>query len=114
MAIVAVGDFDAEAVEEMIIERFSDIATAVDPEPVPSLTVSAGTEPTYFVIADPEFPEAWSELNYPLSSIPNPATVGAIRQGLAFDLAFDMLAKRLEEGSVARQDSFLRFGPSFQ
>ena len=110
MAVVAVGDFDAEAVEEMIIERFSDIATAVDPEPVPSPTVSTGTEPTYFVIADPEFPEAWSELNYPLSSIPNPATVGAIRQGLAFDLAFDMLAKRLEEDRLRGKTPFFDSG----
>ena len=110
MAIVAVGDFDAAAVEQMIIERFSDIATAADPEPVPSPTIGAATETTYFVIADPEFPEAWSELNYPLASIPNPGTVGAIRQGLAFDLAFDMLAKRLEEDRLRGTTPFFDSG----
>ena len=110
MAVIAVGDFDAAAVEQMIVDRFGDLAGPADPEPVPRPTTSVSTEPGFFVLADPEFPETWSELNYPVPLDRNSSSVGAVRQSFALDLAFEILATRLEEDTLLGRTPFFDSG----
>ena len=111
MAIIAVGDFDADVIEQLIVERFAAVEPAENPEPLPLPTTKAATEPTFFIIADPEYPQAWAELNYPLPAIENGGTVGSVRQGMAFDLAWTMIVNRLQEDSLRGGTPF--FDPSF-
>lgn len=111
MAVVAVGDFDADVIEQMIFERFAEIPSADGADPVPAPATEPASEPSFFIIADPEYPQAWAELNYPLPVIGDKGTVGAVRQGIAFDLAWTMIVNRLEEQSLLGSAPF--FDPSF-
>ncbi len=110
MAVIAVGDFDAAEVEQMIIDRFAGIPPPDDPVPVPEPLIPAATEPTFFVLADPEFPEAWAELNYPVPADSASTTVGALRRSLARELAWNMLATRLREDTLRGTTPFFDSG----
>jgi len=111
MAVIAVGDFDADVIEQLILERFAAVEPAENPEPLPNHATQAATEPTFFIIADPEYPQAWAELNYPLPEIENGDSVGSVRQSMAFDLAWTMIVNRLTEDSLRGEAPF--FDPSF-
>jgi len=111
MAIVAVGDFDADVIEQLIFERFAPVPSAVDPDPVPRPIIQAASEPAFFIIADPEYPQAWAELNYPLPVLDDEGTVGSVRKTMALDLAWAMIVNRLQETSLS--GSALFFDPSF-
>jgi zinc protease len=111
MAIVAVGDFDADVIEQMIFERFDPVEPPLDPEPIPQPVTEPATEPAFFIIADPEYPQAWAELNYPLPAPEGSDTVGGVRQAMALDLAWTMIVNRLQEASLRGEAPF--FDPSF-
>ncbi len=111
MAIIAVGDFDADAIEQLIFERFAPVASAVDPDPVPHPIIQAATEPAFFIIADPEYPQAWAELNYPLPVLDGEGTIGSLRQSMALELAWEMIVNRLQETALRGSAPF--FDPSF-
>ena len=100
MAIIAVGDFDAAAIEGLIEERFGTIAPRGAVEPVPDIPTEPFDEPSFFILADPESPETFVELNYPIPVDGPPGTVGAVRTSLASQLAFDMLSTRLHEDTL--------------
>ena len=110
MAVVAVGDFAAADIEQMIVERFAGIPAADDPVPVPDPTTDVASETAYFVIADPEFSEAWSELNYPVPAGSDPDTIGVLRSAFATDLAWNMLATRLSEDTLRGTTPFFNSG----
>ena len=110
MAVVAVGDFDVDLIEDMIVERFGDVAKPVDAEPVPRPSTGVFSEPEYFIIADPEFPEAWSELNYPIPADRPTDTIGSVRRFFALSMAFDMLATRLREDTLRGTTPFFNSG----
>ena len=111
MAIIAVGDFDADVVEQMISERFDPVDPPIDPQPIPQPVTEEASEPSFFVIADPEYPQAWAELNYPLPATPYEGSVGTVRRSMALDLAWTMLVNRLQEDSLRGDAPF--FDPSF-
>jgi len=54
MAIVAVGDFDAATVEELIRINFGSIPAATDPRPRTTYTVPPHSETLYSIVTDPE------------------------------------------------------------
>jgi zinc protease len=62
-------------------------------------------------MADPESPETFVEINYPVPVSGGPSTVGSVRQDVASDLAFDILATRLHEDTLRSVTSF--HDPSF-
>ena len=100
MAIIAVGDFDAEAIEALIAERFGGLEARGASEPLPDISTEPFDDASFFVLADPESPETFVELNYPVPVDGDPGTVGAVRASLASQLAFDMLATRLDEDAL--------------
>jgi zinc protease len=121
MAIVAVGDFRAEDIEALIVERFDGVEASADPTPVPVPSTEAATEATFMVLADPETVEAFAELNYPLPAADSrtrdrhpanvaPATVGAARRALAMEMAWTILVNRLDEASLRGEVPFWNAG----
>jgi len=109
MAVIAVGDFDVDEVEQLIIERFGPIPAPEDPRRPPELFTLPFDDPAYFVLADPEYAEAWSELNYPLPA-ESPGTIGAQRTSLAMEMAWGMLSTRLMEDVTRGEADF--YNPS--
>jgi zinc protease len=111
MALVAVGDFDADDMEALIEERFGGLAPRGSAEPVPELTTEPFSEPAFLIMADPESPETFVELNYPVPVDGDPSTVGSVRQSIAGQIAFDIIATRLREDTLEGVTPF--FDPSF-
>jgi zinc protease len=111
MAVIAVGDFDADLIEDLIATRFAALQGPDEPLPLPEPATAAFPEPAFFVLADPEYPQAWAELNYPLPALAEPATIGTVRLATAFELAWDIVVARLEEQSLRGDAPF--FDPSF-
>ena len=110
MAVVAVGDFEVDEVEELIRNRFESLEPPAEPRPRPALTTAPFDEPQFVVLPDPESPNAFVELNYPLPALES-GTIGPARQELALALAFDMVVTRLDEDSRLGDTGF--FNPSF-
>ncbi len=110
MALVAVGDFDVDEIETMIRDRFEALTGPATPRSAPSVATAPFSEPKFFVLADPEYPGAFVELNYPLPG-EELGTVGVHRRQLALDLAFEMLVTRLTEDALRGEAPY--FGPSF-
>lgn len=96
MAVIAVGDFDVDEVEQFIVERFGSMEVPSDPRAHPDLTTEPAAESRFVVLLDPEYQQAFVELNYPLPAL-DYGTIGAERQSLALQLAFDMMVTRLQE-----------------
>jgi zinc protease len=109
MAVVAVGDFDVDEIEQLIRERFGRLEMPPNPRTRPLLSTEAATAASFVVLPDPESPNAFVELNYPLPAL-DPGTVGAVRQDLALGLAFRMVVTRLDEDSRRSDAPF--FNPS--
>ncbi len=95
IAIVVVGDVDVDAAEQQVIEIFGTLAGRDGPTP-PVIATEVAAEPEFFILADPEHRESFVELNYALPQLP-PGTVGSMRQQLALDVAWSVVADRLDE-----------------
>ena len=106
MAVVAVGDFDAEDVVAMIDERFSQIETAdAGPAPVEP-EVPESTEVRIGVLADADQPTASVEIYYP-GSVTESQTFGDRKGAWARLLAFEMIATRLNDDITRGESPFL-------
>ena len=110
MAIVAVGDFDAAQIEGLIADRFGGVAAPPDPREEPGLFTVPFTSPKILVLADPEAPYSFVELNYPVPAGEAQGTVGSLRRELALQAAFAMLSTRLYEDTLRGLTPF--FDPS--
>ncbi len=99
MAVVAVGDFDGDVLEDLISEAFGSLSNPSEPAPLLDLFTTVATEPSFFVLADPEASQPWVELNYPVPVTPS-ANVGSLRQELAMNLAWIMLEARLSDDAL--------------
>jgi zinc protease len=96
MAIVAVGDFDVDDVEALIVERFADETMPdVAPERV-SADVPPHAETRYKVITDPENPSTTAQVYFqkPAELM---STVDDYRSVLTSRLFYQMLNARLDE-----------------
>lgn len=100
MAVVAVGDFNADDIEERIEEHFGHL-TAPEDAPERSTFDIPGHEETLFAIAtDPEYPVSQVEVTYKREAVPA-ETAGDYRERLKRSLFRSMLNTRLSE--IARQ-----------
>ncbi len=100
MAVVAVGDIDTATIVDLIRERFEWLEDPADGGESPDLFTSPFSTPEVLVLADPEAPFSFVELNYPVPVPSDAGTVGAVRRELALGAAFAMLATRLREDTL--------------
>ncbi|HTY08846.1 MAG TPA: insulinase family protein [Candidatus Edwardsbacteria bacterium] len=96
MAVIAVGDFDRDAVVRQIKERFGAIPKAAKPAPRPVYPVPAQAEPRYSVVTDPEATGTMVSIEF-LRKPDTITTVGGARRELAAQLFAVMLNQRLDE-----------------
>jgi zinc protease len=106
MAVVAVGDFNPTAVEQMIKERFSAIPPALLARPRPNFEVPVQPGTSYAVITDKEMPAATIAL-YNKLPMREQATVSSYRQRIVDHLYAGMLNDRLAELSQKPDPPFI-------
>jgi zinc protease len=100
MAIVAVGDFDAAAIEEQIREQFADLAPAPDAEARPTFDVPLEADTGYLILSDPEIPTTQLQVFYKTEP-QRGDTVADYRNLLVTALFNNLLNFRLSE--ISRQ-----------
>ena len=96
MAVVAVGDFDVDEFEAMIVEHFSDLPAPENPTPRPTFDVPGHSETQYGVVSDPEYPISSVEISYKLPAQQG-QTVGAYRELIVRSLFNYLFNFRLDE-----------------
>ena len=106
MAVIAVGDFDAEAMEELIEKHFAGIPAAKKPRERESYKVPAHAETLFSIETDPELSGTSVAVHYkhPTSSQGN---YGDYRRSLLQSLYHGMLNSRLGELSQEAEPPFL-------
>ncbi len=100
MAVVAVGDFDADDIETLIRDRFEGVASPPGAPALPELSTTAFTTPEFLILADPEASDSFVEINYPVPAAGGAGTIGGLRRHFALEAAFNMLATRLHEDTL--------------
>lgn len=100
MAVAAVGDFDMDEIEQLIIDRFGPLKNPVDAPERKTYDLPAFDETRYRIITDPENPVTILQLGYNTLSEEVP-TVGGYRDRLLPMLFYRMLNFRLDE--IARR-----------
>ncbi|MRR08713.1 insulinase family protein [bacterium] len=106
MAVVAVGDFDRDAVAALIRKQFGAIKRAAGPKR-PLHPVPAQSHPRYSVATDPEATATEVGVNF-LRPPDTVTTVGGARREIALDLVSAMLNQRLDELSRQARPPFTR------
>ena len=64
MAVIAIGDFDVDAIEADIVERFSTLQTPDTPRELATIDVPDYGDSRYKVITDPEFTSTFMQIYY--------------------------------------------------
>jgi len=95
-AVIAVGDFDAAVVEQLIIDNFSNIPAKVNPREAVLYDVPDNVEPKVVIVVDKEAPETSVQLIWKRDKA-SVKTVGDYRKSLIKNLFTQMLNNRLQE-----------------
>lgn len=110
-AVIVVGDIDADTVEEWIVERFADDRPRVEPVPDrPELTVDPSTASLARVVDDPDLPEGYAIVGWPVSRTARSASDAddraRVERAIVRDLAFDIVATRLGNDALRGEAPF--------
>lgn len=100
MAVIAVGDFDVDAVEGLIQENFAPLENPATPRPRPSYDVPATDGIQYLTVSDPEQTDTmlYFMRRRPAAVIRTPEE---LRHDMVSDLFYIMLNERLSD--IARE-----------
>jgi zinc protease len=98
MAVVAVGDFDADSVERMIRDGFGGLATPADAPPRPESVFPAADVPRILVTADPELTGSVVQVCWMRPATPR-LTLADREEELAVRAFMSMLQRRLEQAA---------------
>ena len=109
MAIVAVGDLPVDRLEAEVVDRFSDLVGPEDPRERPQPSVPVMPEPRILTFADPELPSAFAEFLYPGPVVAS-GSYGALRDVMASQVAWDIVAERLDSDIVAGTADYFAVG----
>jgi zinc protease len=109
MAVIAVGDFDGERVEELVVEHFSRVMPRPDAPERPSYGVPDHEETLVAVATDEELTVSSVSVNYKKPA-PGPATLADYRQDIVQGFFDSMLNQRLSELTLAADPPFLGGG----
>lgn len=105
MSVIAVGDFDVAAVEDLIRTRFSNIPARPNAADRPYFDVPPHAETYYAIASDPELPSGQVGL-LTMQPPPSQGTMGDYRRGLVEQLASGMLNNRFQEISQREDPPF--------
>ncbi len=111
MSVIAVGDFDAAAIERIVKTDFTPIAEPASPKPRPTYDVPDHPGTRYAIATDKEA-AGTSVTVYHLSPAPDQTTVGAYRQQIVEGLFGSMLSARYTEIAQKPDAPFLGAGAS--
>ena len=100
MAIVAVGDFDADDVEETIREMFGALEMPEDPRTREHYPIEIHQGTRYSITFDPESRNPMVTVNYKHGRVDR-ATVGSYRESIVDGLVSGMLSERFQK--IARE-----------
>lgn len=104
-AVIAVGDFAAEAMIARVAELFGDLPQPIEPRPREDPPVPGHSETLYSVVTDPEATRTTVEMVW--QGAPRPvANLADWRANLAVDLGTAMLRDRFAELSKAADPPF--------
>ncbi|NLO11966.1 MAG: insulinase family protein [Candidatus Cloacimonetes bacterium] len=95
-SVVAIGDFDVDAIEEIIKEYFGIIPAKENPRPAEVVKVPDNIEPQVLIITDPEMPNTTAQFIWKRPVRPT-VTVDDYLDNLKQELYLNMLSSRLEE-----------------
>ncbi len=112
MALVAVGDFDVDAVEAMIRERFSRLKNPESPRERTNFTLPAHKETIYAVVTDPELPVTQVQVYFKKDVEETYEKVGDYRRSLVRSLFGSAINSRLAEITRQPDSPFLAAGVS--
>ena len=112
MAVVAVGDFDVDDVEQLIRERFADLTNPSAPREVGPINLADADVFAFARLADPEMPNAFIEVFYEGQMTPV-TDVGGYRRAIAYSLATDAVSSCFADDVSRGQAPFLTAYPSF-
>ena len=128
MAIVAVGDFDAAAIEQSIRERFADLENPADAPERRSYPLENHEETFFMIETDPELTSSSAGV-YFKTDIREQGTPRTYRQSLIENIYFSMMNNRLYErakeaeppfvgagvgrGALGREKAYYRMGVGF-
>lgn len=96
MALVAVGDFDVDAVEKMVKERFGKIAPVANPKPRLSYEVPDHKETLIAIVADEEATSNRVQIEYK-HDVQEYKTMADYRKTILANLASQLIDQRLAE-----------------
>ncbi|HVZ20252.1 MAG TPA: insulinase family protein [Vicinamibacterales bacterium] len=96
MAVIAVGDFDAAAMEARVRAHFASIPAARNPKPRPAYAVPARTSPATVIAADPELSLTQVGV-YNLMPTRDQSTIRDYRRQIVEGLFASMLSARFSE-----------------
>lgn len=95
-AVIAVGDFDVDAVEALIKENFGKLTNPAKPKPHVSYDMPGNKEPIVKIVTDKEFPYNVAFAFIRQSSKPT-HTTSDIRNSMVINMANAMLGARISE-----------------
>ncbi|GHS89695.1 hypothetical protein FACS1894201_11010 [Bacteroidia bacterium] len=88
-AIIVVGDFNADIVENKIKTLFGDIEKPGTPSEIPTITVEPNTTPIFAIETDPEMTSTGISVNYKYDALPKEVKLSA--QGLILNYFMDII-----------------------
>ena len=106
MAVVAVGDFSASEIQEMIEEEFGDMAAASDPRSWDSVEFQPPSEASAVTYVDEEATFAGITALWPVSVGPV-ETIGEYQNAIATGLGLEILADRLNDDATLAGSALL-------
>lgn len=106
MTVIAVGDFDAAAMQQLITRHFAALPKAVNPRPRPTVDVPPHPGTLYAVATDPEATGTTISV-YGKMAVRGQATVGDYRRSIVENLFAGMLNARLSELAQKPEAPFL-------
>ncbi len=99
-AIVVVGDVDAGAIEQGIIDRFESVVARGDTTPRPELTFAPGPVPEASVFSDPDLTSGYAFVTLPLAIDLDRSVEERVQRSILDQLVFDIIATRLSDDAA--------------
>ncbi len=114
MAVVAVGDFDAVAMEALIKKHFEPLKNPASPRPLPVLDIPVRTQMDTLVLTDSENPSETVQAVYPVVPSPNSVRLVDYRNDTVEALFNGMLGHRLALTVEQAKPPFILGAAQFQ